>query len=202
MLSNNLKLALNYYRTKNCSRVLNLSREIIPFPNSYIEYYVRQTPKGLPFDDKSFDFIYTTDKTLSEIFKSPAQMIAELSRVSKKGGWIETQSPITTILYDRCPHLGSVTWTDYHTNTLCFLPYEGKLSTDLPKKDEWQKLLFANNIYLKNFFTWTSPLELNFLIYSYECKLEYDLILADALYNSTQYTKYLLEIYDDNKLWS
>lgn len=200
----NKLLAFNYFKTHPSKTVLNLSKTSLPFLNAHITNYSKKMDSTAMIDNQSYDFVYGQENTLTTLFNSPVRMINELTRISTKGGWLETMSPITVGLYnippqfEDCEHL-YISWTDMHTNTLCFMPFYGKMCTPAFKREEWYRLISFNPIYLTNFFTWTHPLEINFRLYSYDSREEYEYFLLKGIQAAAQHTHFLLKNYSEEQ---
>ena len=206
-MNKNLELAIRYFKdhfthlNPASNGVLNLSRETVPFPVAHTRrHYFRTMHSILPFENQSFDFVYGNEPTLTRLFHSPLQMVNEFSRVSVRGGWLEFISPIQVLVLDTVPELNDgqyryVSWTDMHTQTLCLLPYAGSPSRGLVQKENWESLVRFNALYLKNFFTWTHPLDIHLRMHTYETQRQYDLLFDQAMRQSAQHTQFLLENY-------
>lgn len=56
---------------------------------SNVQFKVNDTRKGLPFEDGEFDFVYERFQSACYKVGEWPEIIKELVRVTKPGGWIE-----------------------------------------------------------------------------------------------------------------
>jgi hypothetical protein len=178
-------------QSTGCPRILNLSNEEFPFTTQPGRL---EQPTG-----KKFDFVYGEERMMVQKYSSPVQMMNGLLKLSSKG-MLETVSPLEIWLEDTKPLLRDnrnlyMTWTDMHTNTLCLLPYWGRVDASKEHRASWRDVVAFEPAYLKNYFIWTHALEWNLRLQTYETEEEYEILFMEGVRQATGYTRVLLEHY-------
>lgn len=128
--------------------------------------FLRADINKLPFQDKSYDFVYCSH--VLEHVDNPLRACEELSRVGKRG-YVETPSLMTDVLFSWAK--GMHKWfTVFVANRLVFFEYGPRLVEGV-RDDYWgksifskrhhpnQKLFFENQDIFNNGFLWDGHFE-------------------------------------------
>jgi hypothetical protein len=189
-----------YRPEKTSGRVLDLSRQSIPFKDIHkeikIKTYFEPQCTRLPYENQSFDFVFNRERDMSRMFISPLTGLNELMRTSKRG-IIQHSSPLEVLLMNKdVPYL---TWTEPYLNRLCVIPYQGPVS--IKNKSQWLDLVNYNYLYMNNFYSWTNPMEMNIqTFFGNELEYtEYTELLNNAIEQSAEHTRLFLEQYSEPK---
>jgi len=170
-----LERVLNRCKSKGYSKILEIGPGSVPFPLAttivgfnervpdYIDINIEDTP--LPFEDKSFDFLYC--RHVLEDINNPSFALKEMIRVSKEI-YIETPSPMVemsryidaergNMLFNNLRgyfHHKSFVWS--FGNTIYILPKAGAVVEHLYLPDDLLKklcyLLDNYPVYWNNYF--------------------------------------------------
>ena len=216
---------LNYELCKNMTNVLEIGPGTIPF--KYATHYVDNKQSNnkvnsiimnidvdkYEYEEKFFDYAYC--RHVFEDIQNPDHAFSELKYISKNG-YVETPSPLIELCrnvdavsdlghnnYRGYRHHRYIVFTDYETNTLCFVP-KLPLIEYLTFDDEFQKRMYtlANThpIYWNNYYVWNSSKKANFKVYSPDLidMKTYSALLNKAIISSFENTnKFFKNIFNE-----
>ena len=181
----------------NYKNVLSIGTYSFPLATTKVRL-VPQYP--FKFADKYFDFTYSYD--IFDNIKNPELLGKEMNRISKEG-IIETFSPLKSILLSHKNteyikwkvNKDYITWTDYHTNTLCFMFLKQEYDCDSILITISDNIKNKSQIFYHNFYTWNSNNPIKVKIYTYNNRDEYIKLLKEASYKSICNTELMMNIF-------
>jgi hypothetical protein len=142
------------------------------------------------YSDKYFDFTYCYNIFTNE---NPTKYCKEINRVSKEGV-IETYSPLKSLILKK-NNTEYITWTDYNTNTLCFIQLDEKYNSDEMFMLVSNDIKNNSQIFYHNFYIWDLNNQLNIKIYNHNSKEEYLNLLKQSSFKSICNTEILMNIF-------
>ncbi len=190
---------------RHCEKILEIGPGKIPFPiathsidhvhrtdSSVIQYKLNICEDLLPFEDKSFDFVYC--RHVLEDLHNPEFIFKEIRRVSK-AGYIETPSPFTEVtnginvndLGGGCKFKGYIhhryfVWNN-NDGIIKFLPKFPVVEYLIV--NDYTNILSENPFYWNQYFTWDEDDEIDYKMYYYDVDYniytEYNLMVSKAL---------------------
>lgn len=173
-----------YCDNNSLTKVLEIGPGVVPFSkatsfigcNEHITNYesVDIDTEKFPYEDDHFDFVYC--RHVLEDIQNPDFALKEICRVSKKGGYIETPSPLIeatkgvdgTMFNDKyCGYIHHryIVWSNSEKNEIYFLPKYSCILDNVLQIHNSEIYNFINNnpLYWNNYFLFTE--EPNIIIY-------------------------------------
>jgi hypothetical protein len=192
-MNNHSTLILNHFMKRHQIRpfqsVLNLSHQEIDFTVRTTNYRYKNSSQ-LPFVNQSFDFIFSREQDSTQMFNNPFFLTNECLRLSRRGGIIQSSSPLANIILGHKKQY--IFWPDLYTNSLCILPFYDKVF--VRNRSKWLDLINYNPTYLTCFYHWDQPLELNIKVFPQEMtSKEYTELIEHILHESVTHTQQFIE---------
>jgi SAM-dependent methyltransferase len=192
-----IKYLVDKYR--HCSKILEIGPGEIPFPisthsvdhlsrpgSSVIQYQLNICEDLLPFEDKSFDFVYC--RHVLEDVHNPEFIFKEIKRVAKSG-YIETPSVFAEMTrgvegdaYRGYVHHRYFVWNN-NDGIIKFLPKFPYVECLIPK--DYTQKLSDNPFYWNQYFMWDEGDEIDYKMYyndvDYVIRTSYHTAISNAI---------------------
>ena len=184
----------------NYKNILSIGTYNFPLATEKMERFSMKN--SIKFSNKYFDLVYCYD-IFNDIRDYDYEIVCkEINRFSKEG-IIETFSPLKIITLTKRDsefvkwkiNKNHITWTDYHTNTLCFMILDKKYDSENIFMNITNNIKNNSQIFYHNFYMWDLNNPINIKIYNYKNEEEYIKIFKEASYKSICNTELLMNFY-------